>query len=156
MPRKRSLDNIRGSWLLLIALGCFGLIFALGLGSERVRRVVRDVLPEALGGSTKRDRSYWEEQAKKNPPPEEKKPEDPDALPAIPREDAYSGIVRDSEGKPIAGATVSAERWRESKWEVLATARTNKNGEFVLGPLPRAHLSAVARAEGFASERITA
>ncbi len=153
MPRKRSLDNIRGSWLILTALACFGVIFALGLGSERVRRVVREVLPESLGGATKRDKDYWAEQAKKNPPPEEKKEADPDALPTIPKDDAYTGVVRDSDGKPIAGASISAERWRESRWEVLATARSNRNGEFVLGPLPRAHLSAVARAEGYASER---
>src|SRR5689334_10835973 len=139
MPRKRNLDNIRGSWLVLIALGCFGIIFALGLGSERVRRVVRDALPVALGGSRRQSQDLGPDAGKKDPPPEEKKEADPDALPVIPKDDAYTGIVRDSEGKPIAGASVSAERWRESRWEVLASARTNKNGEFVLGPLPRAH-----------------
>jgi hypothetical protein len=152
MP-KRSLDNVRGSWLALIALACVGIILALGLGSERVQRVVRQVLPGALGGSTKRGKDYWADQAAKNPPPVEEKEKDPDALPDVPEKDGYRGIVRDSAGKPIPGATVSAERWRESRWEVLATARTNGRGEFVLGPVPRAHLSAVARAEGFASER---
>jgi protocatechuate 3,4-dioxygenase beta subunit len=152
MPRRR-LDNIRGSWITLVALGCAAAILGLGLGSERVRRVVRDHLPAALGGSTVRDATYWEEQAKTNPPPEEKKEEDPDALPDVPKEDAFRGIVRTSEGKPVPGATITAERWRESRWEVLATARANSRGEFVLGPVPRAYLSAVARAPGFASER---
>jgi 5-hydroxyisourate hydrolase-like protein (transthyretin family)/protocatechuate 3,4-dioxygenase beta subunit len=153
MPKKRNLDNVRGSWLALIALACVGLIFGLGLGSERVRRVVRDVLPAALGGSSNRQNTFWEEQAQKNPPPPDKKEVDPDALPDVPKEDSYRGIVRDSAGKPLAGATVTAERWRESRWEVLATGKTNKAGEFVVGPVPRAYLSAVARAEGYASER---
>lgn len=153
MAKKRNLDNVRGSWLALIALACVGLILGLGLGSERVRRVVRDVLPSVLGGSSDRKGSYWDEQAAKNPPPEEKKPVDPDALPDVPKEDSFRGIVRDSAGKPLAGATVTAERWRENRWEVLATGKTNRNGEFVVGPVPRAYLSAVARAEGFASER---
>ncbi len=152
MP-KRQLDNVRGSWLVLVALGCLGVILALGLGSERVRRVVREALPAVLGGTSGRTGSFWDEQAAKNPPPPEKKEADPDALPEVPKEDSFRGIVKDSAGKPIPGATVTAERWRESRWEVLATGRTNKEGEFVVGPVPRAYLSAVARAEGYASDR---
>src|SRR5262245_27113496 len=130
--RKRNLDNIRGSWLALVVLLCLGGIFFLGLGSERVRRVVRDALPAVLGGSTSRTGTFWDEQAAKNPPPaEKKKEEDPDALPVVPKEDSFQGIVKDSAGAPLAGAVVTAERWRESKWEVLASGRTNKNGEFV-------------------------
>ena len=47
---RRSLDNIRGSWLAIIAVACLLGIFALGLGSERVRTVVRKALPASLGG----------------------------------------------------------------------------------------------------------
>jgi protocatechuate 3,4-dioxygenase beta subunit len=150
---RRRLDDLWGSWPALTALACIATILFLGLGSERVRRVVRDTLPAALGGGPTRTGSYWDEQNAKNPPPEEKKEEDPDALPSVPKEDSLRGIVKDSTGRPIAGATISAERWRESRWEVLGTARTNKDGEFVLGPVPRAQISACARAEGFASDR---
>ena len=148
---RRSLDNIRGSWLAIIAVACLLGIFALGLGSERVRTVVRKALPASLGGVKAQEDPLRIEDA----PPEEpeEKPPDPDARPQGPAGESIRGIVRDSKGAPLPGAVVSAERWRKSRWEVLASAKTNKDGEFVLGPLPKAHLSAVARAEGYASER---
>ncbi len=125
-------------------------IFALGLGSERVRTVVRRALPASLGGVRGPSADLFPEVV---PEEEGRKEKDPDALPEHPKEESLRGIVRDAAGKPVAGATVSAERWRKSRWEVLAETRTNRDGEFVLGPLPKAHLSAVARAPGYASER---
>ncbi len=149
---KKRFDHIRGSWLVLVALGCVALITALGLGSERVRRVVRAHLPAILGGSVVADQPEEAPPPEKPPPP----PPDPDALPVMPADTSLRGVVKDRAGKPIAGATVSAERWREGKWESLGTAKTNKAGGYVLGPLPKASLSAVARAAGYASERKSA
>jgi len=151
--RKGNLDNIRGSWTALVAAACVGIILLLGLGSERVRRVVREALPESLGGTQKRaENLYGPPKEKEEEKPKEK---DPNALPDVPAQDSVRGIVRDSKGQPIPGATVSVERWRRSVWEVLSTAKANKEGEFVAGPVARAQLSAVARAEGFASQRKT-
>ena len=47
---RRRLDQIPGSWPLLTALACLAAILLLGLGSERVRRAVREKLPVSLGG----------------------------------------------------------------------------------------------------------
>jgi len=149
---RRRLDQIRGSWPALTALACLATILLLGLGNERVRRAVRRNLPVALGGLPGPS-TFSEEDIVKDDTPEEKPPVDPDALPDVPQEESLRGVVKDASGKPIAGATVSAERWREARWEGLATTRTNKEGEFVLGPVPKAQLSACARAEGYASER---
>jgi protocatechuate 3,4-dioxygenase beta subunit len=140
---------------VLTALACLAAIFLLGLGSERVRRAVRETLPASLGGVAPPP-AFSPEDIVKEEKPEEPKEVDPNALPDVPKEESLRGIVKDAAGKPIPGATVSAERWRESKWESLATARTNKDGEFVLGPVPKAQLSACARAEGYASDRKTA
>ncbi len=150
---RRRLDNIRGSWLALLVLACVGLILGFGLGSERVVRIAREHLPASLGGGTKRDAAFWERPENKPPEPEPTPEEKEDVLPTVDPQDSFRGLVRDAEGHPLAGATVSAERWRESKWEVLAVARTNREGRFVLGPVARAHLSVSARAEGYASLR---
>ena len=152
---RRRLDQIPGSWPALTALACIATILLLGLGSERVRRAVRENLPVALGGVA-RPSTFNPEDVVKEPEPEEKKEADPDALPNVPKEESLRGVVKDAAGKPIPGATITAERWREARWESLATTRSNKDGEFVLGPVPKAQLSACARAEGYASERKTA
>ncbi|MHC4822223.1 MAG: carboxypeptidase regulatory-like domain-containing protein [Planctomycetota bacterium] len=152
MRKRRSrLDNIRGSWLALIGLFCALLILGLGLGSERVRRFAKDRFPVALGGA--RDRPVLDEEIVEAEDDEDTDGKDENALPDIPKEISFRGVVRNSAGKPLAGATVTAERWRETRWERLATTVTNAEGKFVLGPLPKAHLSAVARADGYGSER---
>ena len=152
---RRRLDQIPGSWPLLTALACLAAILLLGLGSERVRRAVREKLPVSLGGVVPPP-AFNPEDIVREEKTEAPKEVDPNALPDVPKEESLRGIVKDAAGKPIPGATVTAERWRESRWESLATARTNKDGEFVLGPVPKAQLSACARAEGYASDRKTA
>jgi protocatechuate 3,4-dioxygenase beta subunit len=150
---RRRLDNIRGSWLALVILACLGVILGLGLGSEKVRRIARENLPAMLGGRTKQDESFWKDQEKAAAA--EAKDEKPaeDALPVVPEKESFRGTVEDEKGQPIKGATVQAQRWRESSWESLGTARTDSLGRFVLGPVPRANLSVIAGAEGFASLR---
>jgi hypothetical protein len=146
---RRRLDDIRGSWLLLVALLCGAGILALGLGSEKVRRVARAALPRALGGSGPRA----EEAPGEVVAPEDEGEKKEEGPPAPAKETAVRGIVRDFDGGPIAGATVTAERMRRGRWETLSSGKTDKEGRFAVGPLPSAQLSMVARAEGYAPQR---
>lgn len=154
---RRRFDDIRGSWLALVAIVCLCVILGFGLGSERVRTIARGVIPVSLGGGPKRDESFWKDaDAEAERKKEEEAKKDEETLPDVPEKESFRGVVKDADGKPIKDAVVEAQRWRENRWENLGTARTDSQGRFVLGPVTRANLSVIARAEGYASQRKSA